>query len=83
MIYVIIASTFVTLFTGMIAGAALHNLTTIENVNLIKQDAQKALQEQANASFAAGYMRGYSDKNAKRPKKIEDDMTLILDLVSH
>jgi hypothetical protein len=71
------------LAAGFIAGVFAHHLVTDNDTTLIKQDARKALQEQANASFEAGYRRGYSDKTAKRPKKDESDMTLILDLVSH
>lgn len=82
MIYIIVVSSLISFATGIITGAIVHFHATDNNISLIKRDARTALQKQAADSFAAGYMRAYADKTAKRAKKSEEDMTLIMNLVS-
>lgn len=79
MIYIVIAA----FFAGTLVGTAAHFLSTNDTIDRIKRDAKASLQMQANDSFAAGYLRGYKDKTARRTNRTEtDDMTLLLDLVS-
>lgn len=67
---------------GFFAAAIVCKLAHTDKIDRIKQDAKNALEKQATESFQAGYMRCYAEENRRKAKKIDKDVTAILDLIS-
>lgn len=68
----IIVLPLITFAVGFIAGIAAWKMATNEKIELIKDDAKKAIRESSTDSYEAGYMRAYSDKTMSHAKRTAD-----------
>lgn len=68
---------FITYVVGFISGIAAWRLGTNDRIETIKSDAKASLDNVSRDSYAAGYLRAYKDKTARRSMAEKTDTEVI------